>query len=53
MGLVIILVEKWNLKLKRILEERQKNKRQKFRNPVPAPEQRDNNPVVRLYRECF
>ena len=37
------LVEKMNLKLKRLLEERWKKKWHKFRNRVPAPEKRKYN----------
>ena len=41
------LVEKRNLKFKRLVEEKRKKKWHKFRNLVPAPEkQRDNNPLL-------
>ena len=46
------LVQKKNLKLKRILEERRKKKRHKFRKRVPAPEKRrSNNLLVSDYIE--
>ena len=46
------LVEKRNLKLKRLLEERRKKKWDKFRNCVSAPEKRrGNNPLLSDYIE--
>ena len=46
------LVEKRNLKLKRLLEERQRKKWHKFRNCASAPEKRrDNNPLLSDYIE--
>ena len=39
------LVEKRNLKLKRLLEERRKKKWHKFRSRVPAPEKRRNSSI--------
>ena len=46
------LVEKRNLKLKRLLEERRKKKWHKFRNRVPFPEKRrSNNLLMSDYRE--
>ena len=46
------LVEKRNLKLKRLLEQSRKKKWHKFRNHVPAPEKRkSNNLLVSYYIE--
>ena len=46
------LVEKRNLKFKRLVEEKRKKKWHKFRNLVPAPEKRrDNNPLLPDYIE--
>ena len=46
------LVEKWNLKLKKLLEERRKKKWYKFQNRVPAPKKRRRNNLLVSDREC-